>query len=112
MIHHIPWKNDDGTAWSLNQSIHEKHAQFAANGKTLYTTDQIIQMVYYSMLTTGLYSDKIKAYRQKTAGEKTWKNFKKNFSVAYHDMCGKQRLTTGMAKFHKTNATINIGTGM
>ena len=69
-------------------------------------------MVYYSMLTTGLYSDKIKAYRQKTAGEKTWKNFKKNFSVAYHDMCGKQRLTTGMAKFHKTNATINIGTGM
>ena len=47
----------------------EDPVQFAADGNTLYTTNQILQMVCLVTLTTGLYPEKIKAWHHKVAGD-------------------------------------------
>ena len=41
--------------------------QLLGYGKTPYTSNQILHMVYHTTLTTGLYADKMKAWRRKPA---------------------------------------------
>ena len=49
----------------------EDPVQFVDNGKMMYTTKHILQMVCHSTLATVLYSDKMKAWRQKEVRYKT-----------------------------------------
>ena len=41
--------------------------KFAAERKTMYTTDTILQTVYHATVTTILYSDNMKAWKRKMA---------------------------------------------
>ena len=46
------------------------------------------------------------------AEDKTWKNYKKLFSKAYHEMNEQQQLSAGAPGFHEANSAANIGTAL
>lgn len=86
--------------------------QFAADGDTPFTTEQILHTAFHAILTTGLYTDEAKAWRKKDAADKTWANFKTHFAEAYHDMRETQKLTAGAGGFHAANAMYDIGAAL
>lgn len=94
--------------WDPNQPFEvlidqiEDAVDFAAAGKTPYTTEQIVNSAYNIVFQTGLFQDECKAWRKKTPEEKTWAHFKVEFNVAHLDLRESQ-LTARTAGYGQAN---------
>ena len=54
--------------------------------KNPYTTGQILSIYYNLVFKVGLYFLECKEWRSKVASDKTWTNFKVNFSQAIREI--------------------------
>lgn len=82
--------------------------QYAADGNTPFTAEQILQTVLLAVMATGLYKDDVKAWRKKDPADKNWSSFKTHFAEAYHEMKEDQRLTSDQGGFHSANAMVDV----
>lgn len=83
-------------------------AQYAADGNTPFTPEQILQAAYHAVSSTGLYIEPCKQWRRRTAVDKMWPNFKIYFGEEYHDLKETQRITAGQGGYHGANAATDI----
>ena len=60
--------------------------QFATDAETVYMPEQILQMAYYIVSSSNLYTDACKEWRSKPQHVKTWTNFKNFFVTEYHEL--------------------------
>eukprot|EP00957_Ditylum_brightwellii_P050970 3865663-Ditylum_brightwellii.AAC.1 len=60
--------------------------QYASDGKTPYTTKQIITTVLHAVQKTGWFKVSIRAWKAKDPGNQTWENFKKDFAKEYDEI--------------------------
>eukprot|EP00957_Ditylum_brightwellii_P028519 2153477-Ditylum_brightwellii.AAC.1 len=50
--------------------------QYAADGKTPYTAQQIVTAAENAVRKTGMYKEPLRRWREKPTSDKTWTNFK------------------------------------
>jgi hypothetical protein len=78
--------------WDPNQPFEilvdqiEDGVAFAAAGNMPYTTPQIVNTAYNILFRTGMFNDECKVWRKKKDHERTWIEFKKEFTVAHMDL--------------------------
>eukprot|EP00957_Ditylum_brightwellii_P108287 8260931-Ditylum_brightwellii.AAC.1 len=58
----------------------DDYIKYASDGKTPYTTKQIITTVQHAVQKTGWFKVGIGAWKAKDPGNQIWKNFKKDFA--------------------------------
>ena len=83
--------------WDPNQPIEvlydqiEDAVEFASAGKAPYTTPQVVNNAYNLVSNTGLFEEECKKWRKKATADKTWDNFKTQFTEAHQDLRDSQR---------------------
>ena len=75
----------------------EECQEFASAGNSPYTAQQVLNIAYQTLFTSGVYGDGCKDWRRKEAAEKTWANFKAHFANEYLDLKENQPSTTSSA---------------
>ena len=88
----------------LVQQIEDAQA-FAAAGGQAYTAEQVVSNAYYIIHHTGMFIDACREWRRRPADEKTWANFKTEFSQAHTDL-GELTHTSQAGGFHHANHAI------
>ena len=68
----------------------------------IFSTEQILQTVYYVIITTRLYTNVCKEWRRKSNEQKIWENFKQTFSKEYYDLKEQQQTTSMQAGYHQS----------
>eukprot|EP00957_Ditylum_brightwellii_P111030 8467445-Ditylum_brightwellii.AAC.1 len=58
--------------------------QYAADGKTPYTSQHIVTAAENAVRKTGMYKEPLQRQREKPTADKTWTNFKTFFANKYH----------------------------
>ena len=75
----------------------EECQEFASAGNAPYTPEQILNIAYQTLFSSGIYSDGCKDWRRKDPADKTWANFKSHFANEYQDLKDNQVNTTSSA---------------
>ena len=63
--------------------------QYYSEANTLCMPEQVLQMAYHTLSSSGIYSDACKYWCRNPRAEKTWDNFK-TIAVDYNDLRVKQ----------------------
>eukprot|EP00957_Ditylum_brightwellii_P163033 12414736-Ditylum_brightwellii.AAC.1 len=82
--------------------------QYASNGNTPYTAEQILTTTLHAMQRTGWFKERIRAWKAKNAVDKTWENFKKHFATEYDEIKEEQEVTVQAAGYTQANNVIQI----
>jgi len=69
-----------------------------------YNNGQVISRAYVLIYKTGEYNEACKDWRKKPENEKTWENFKEDFTVAHRDLIAQRSVQPN--PFHQANAVI------
>ena len=69
-----------------------------------YNNSQVISRAYILIYKTGEYNEACKDWRKKPENEKTWENFKQDFTVAHRDLIAQRSVQPN--PFHQANAVI------
>ena len=99
-------------AWDPNQPFEtlidqiEDAIDFSAAGNTPYSRQQIVNAAYNAVFRTGLFADDCKTWRKRPEADKTWDNFKADFTTAHQDLRESQ-ITAGSAGFQNQANFIN-----
>jgi hypothetical protein len=93
-----PYKTDQPIEVLIAQL--EDTVDYASAGGQAYLTQQIVNLAYSLMFSTGSYNIMCREWHQRPLVDKTWANFKLHFTVAYNKMA----LTTQGSGFHGANA--------
>ena len=91
----------------------EDAMQYAEDGNSPFTEEQILNTAYLALLKTGVYELACKVWRHKIIRDptmNTWVNFKDYFALEYRDNKEQERVTASMAGFHIANAAHQIPT--
>ena len=75
----------------------EECQEFASAGNTPYTPEQVLNIAYQTLFSSGIYTDGCKDWRKKDPADKTWANFKLHFANEYQDLKENQVTTTSSA---------------
>eukprot|EP00957_Ditylum_brightwellii_P021154 1594438-Ditylum_brightwellii.AAC.1 len=75
----------------------------AGNANQPYTAAQVLSISYNLVFKTDVYKDACKEWRNKSAADKTWPNFKHHFAAAYADNL-EEKTATGMG--YSANAVL------
>jgi len=79
------------TTWNQDEPIEtvfyqiEECVEFAQHGNAPFTQTQILNAAYYIMAQAKIFKDECKNWKQSSAANKTWPNFKRAFFQAYKD---------------------------
>ena len=64
----------------------EDAVEYAANGRTPFTNEQVVSTAYMLVAKTGMFTDKCKVWRRMTGNLRTWDQFNIDFTIAYTDL--------------------------
>lgn len=64
----------------------EDAVEYADAANAPFSDAQIVNAAYLHMLRTGVYKDACKEWNRRPANEKTWQNFKTDFTAAYVEL--------------------------
>eukprot|EP00957_Ditylum_brightwellii_P175589 13369246-Ditylum_brightwellii.AAC.1 len=64
----------------------DDYIQFASNGKTKYTAQQILTTVLHAVQKTGWFKVRIRKWKAKDPADQSWENFKKDFAKEYDEI--------------------------
>ena len=78
-----PWTPPEPIATLFEQL--KKGQDFAARGNEIIDDTQLIRWGYQNIKNTGLFNRECERWRKKEPKEKSWKDFKKHFILAYDD---------------------------
>ena len=78
-----PWTPPEPIATLFDQL--KKGQEFAARGNEVIDDTQLIRWGYQNIKNTGLFNRECERWRKKEPKEKSWKDFKKHFILAYDD---------------------------
>jgi hypothetical protein len=70
-----------------------------------YSPEQIVNVAYNLVYSTGMFADACRDWRRRTAAEKNWANFKVDFTIAHSEYRDSQA-TANQAGYHSANAAI------
>ena len=80
------------TPWDPNQPFEtvisqvEDAVEYAAAGNTPYSPAQVVTHAYNLVNNTGLFADDCKLWRRKPLAERTWANFRTDFTLAHQEL--------------------------
>eukprot|EP00957_Ditylum_brightwellii_P019959 1507039-Ditylum_brightwellii.AAC.1 len=79
--------------------------QYASDGKTPYTSKQILTTTLHAMQRTGWFKDGIRAWKVRDLVNQTWQNLKKDLAKEYDEIKEEQEVTAQAAGYtHASNA--------
>ena len=78
--------------------------ELAADAENPYSEKQVIQMAYYTISATGLYTEAGRKWRKRSENTKIWKAFKVYFAAEYHELKEQNEMNATHAGFHSANA--------
>ena len=76
----------------------EECVDYASNGQTPFTNEQVVSSAFYSVQKAGLFNDDCREWKRFSTEQKTWKNFKTHFARAYNELKENQQ-TAGTAGY-------------
>ena len=82
--------------------------QYTTDGNVAFTMEQILQMVYHVVSTTGYYNEACKEWQRKPEVNKTWGHFKQFFAAEYHDRKKQDKVNSAQNNFHSANSAVDI----
>eukprot|EP00957_Ditylum_brightwellii_P002789 214897-Ditylum_brightwellii.AAC.1 len=71
--------------------------QYASDGKTPYTSKQILPTALHAMQRTRWFKDGIRTWKVRDRVDKTWQNFKTYFAKEYDEIKEEQEVTAQAA---------------
>ena len=77
----------------------EECVQYAAAGNTPFTAAQVVSTAFRTVQKTGMFTDDCKIWKRLPALNKTWAQFKIDFTAAHNELREEQQTTRG-AGFH------------
>ena len=86
--------------------------QYAADGKTPYTAQQIVTAAENAVRKTGMYKEPLRRWREKPTADKTWTNFKTFFADEYHLLREDEDNTQQGSGYHQANAMTGVTTAL
>ena len=85
----------------------ESAMEFADSAGSAYTDTQIVTTAYLLIFRTGLYKDACKEWNRRPLAEKTWQNFKTDFTEAHRELLHFQHANQ-QAGFHPPGQANNV----
>ena len=64
----------------------EEYQEFASEWNTPYTPEQVLNIAYQTLFSSGIYTDDCKDWRKMDPVDKSWENFKLHFANKYQDL--------------------------
>jgi hypothetical protein len=82
--------------------------QFASDGKTPFTAQQILTTALHAVQKTGWFRVGIREWKTKDTADQTWENFKKDFAKEYDEIKEEQGVTAQAAGYTQANNVVQI----
>eukprot|EP00957_Ditylum_brightwellii_P200584 15290834-Ditylum_brightwellii.AAC.1 len=82
--------------------------KYASDGKTPYTSKQILNTVLHAMQQTGWFKDGIRAWKARDPVDQTCQNLKKDFLKEYDEIKEEQGVTAQAAGYTQAKNAIQI----
>lgn len=102
-----PYDPNDPIEVLFNQI--ETAVEFAAAGGAPYNNTMVVQIAYQKVFETGLFVDACPDWRWKAVVDKTWNNFKIDFTAAHQDLRESQ-VTATAGGYHSANMAETLPT--
>ena len=80
--------------------------ELAADAENPFSEKQVLQVAYFAISASGLYTEACRKWRQRNENTKTWQAFKVYFATEYHELKEQNELSATTAGFHSANAVM------
>eukprot|EP00957_Ditylum_brightwellii_P155802 11861184-Ditylum_brightwellii.AAC.1 len=86
----------------------EDCVQYAADGKMLFSAEQVMTVATFAVQKTGLFCEALRKWKAKLPADKTWTKFKKFFAEEYSKLKEEEELTAKESGFHQANVMESV----